>query len=260
MRKSAIFKKCSISVCLAATLAAVPLAHAQLLVLDPANLLENIMSAIESVTQTTTQISQLESQYQQYATMVTNLRSLDASRIASELGFAPTADQIANLRQTLTAVQDMSQGLNQVKSSFNSRLDESRLMNMSWSDYVTWERGRLQRQNSAAVTRVAAEQRAMDQISKDSDFVQSEMSKIGENAGVQQSLGQLNLQVSHMIQQNSEMLRQMALANGSQAAEKQMQEAESKTLQTTKANNATNQNTAARADGLAVLRGWLRSN
>ena len=99
-------------------------------------------------------------------------------------------------------------------------------MNIPWSQYVQMEGARVQRSEQAAVARVRSEKHAMERIEKDYQFIREQADRIPASAGIHESMQQLNVQMNRMLQQNAEILRNLALANGSQAAERQMQELE----------------------------------
>ena len=66
----------------------------------------------------------------------------------------------------------------------------------------------------------------MKRIETDYSFIREEGTKIGASAGLHESMQQMNLQMNRLLQMNAEVMRQAALAQGTQDAEKKMQENE----------------------------------
>ncbi|MFN7692768.1 MAG: hypothetical protein ACK5O3_01825, partial [Burkholderiales bacterium] len=134
--------------------------------------------------------------------------------------------EVRDLRQILAAGQDLTRSIRDVEGSFRRRIDEARQVRISWRQYVEIERRRISRSETAAVKRVQAEQETMKRLEKDYDFIRREGARIGGGESMQQALQVMNVQMNRMLQQNAEVMRAMALSQGSQAAESQMQEAE----------------------------------
>lgn len=70
-------KKCILALALASMLCTGPAAHAQALVLDPVNLIQNALTAIRTLEQVNNQIRQLQNEAQMLANQARNLASLD---------------------------------------------------------------------------------------------------------------------------------------------------------------------------------------
>lgn len=227
------------------------------IVYDPTNWAQNLATAESMAKQVSTAYRQLLNQYQQYDTMVRQLQGIDPGAVLRNIQDAMTPEDLANVRRALAAVEDLSADIRTVRESVNKRLDEAKLLKMNWSDYITWEGHRIGRSEEAAIKRVEAERHALERIEKDYAFVREQAAKIPMSAGVHESTQQLNVQMNRLIQQNAEVIRQLALANGSQAAERQLQEAEERKRAAVVADHMRTRLEEGRAAGRNQVRAWI---
>ena len=195
-------------------------------VFDPTNLVQNLATAQNTVNTYRTQVQSLITQYQQYQNMVKQAQSLGTSMSIKSIGSMLTQGDVAGLQRSLAAANDLTLNVGSVQKSFTARLDEARLAGGSWTKYLELEKVRLGRREDAAVARVNSEQQAMKRIESDYSFIREEGAKIGGSTGLHESMQQMNLQMNRMLQMNAEIMRQSALAQGSQDAEKKTQENE----------------------------------
>jgi conjugal transfer/entry exclusion protein len=207
-----------------------PVSHA-MPVIDAANLMQNLMAAQQAAEQVLalyeqTQLltAQLEATHQQ-------LKSMSPEQL---LGVAADITGSAELRQverTIAAHRDLVGSVQEVRRAFSERLDAARLMRLNWREYVAWEQARIARREEGAVARVNAEVHAMRRIEADFAFAREQAAKIAQTAGTHEAMQQMNVQMNRVVQQNAELLRQVATAFGRHTAEREMQEAEDRLQQ-----------------------------
>ena len=194
--------------------------------IDPVNLIQNFISALEAVKQVGLTYQQLQVQWQQAQAMARQLQSMDPAQIAGVLGDITGRDELLQLERALAANRDLIGSLNTIRRGFDERLDTARLMKLTWHEYVAWERNRIARKEEAALARVQAEAHAMKRIEADYEFARDQAAKIPASSGTHEAVQQMNVQMNRVIQQNAELLRQFSTAMGRATAEREMQEAE----------------------------------
>ncbi|ARN21410.1 hypothetical protein [Piscinibacter gummiphilus] len=194
--------------------------------IDPVNLIQNIISAMEAIEQVHATYTQIQVQVQQAQAMARQLKSMDPSQIAGVLGDITGREELLRLERALAANRDLIGSLNTIRQGFDERLDTARLMKLTWHEYVAWERNRIARKEESALARVQAEAHAMKRIEADYDFAREQAQKIPQSSGTHEAVQQMNVQMNRVIQQNAELLRQFSTAMGRATAEREMQEAE----------------------------------
>lgn len=195
-------------------------------VIDPTNLVQNVISARQAVLTVENEIRQLTMLGKQYENLTRQVQGIGSDVLARNTATTLGVHEVANLANLLRATQVLRGDLASIQKSFDTRLQEAQIMGVSWEGYVAAENRRIGNNNEAAVARVRAEQHALDRVNKDYEFVREQADKIPESSGVHASMQQLNVQMNRVIQQNAEFQRMFAIANGSQAAEQQIQAAE----------------------------------
>lgn len=226
-------------------------------VFDPTNYAQNLISAKEAVKEVRTGLEQLKVQYEQYDTLVKQVKSLDPHTMNMLLNGMPMPDEVKNLAKVLVATQSLNGNIESVQKAFQFRLDESRLRKMTWQKYLEQEAARIANRESAAIARVRAEKHAMQRIEQDYEFIRDQSDRIPKSAGVHESMQQLNVQMNRMLQQNAELLRAVALAQGSQAAEEQIRAAEKETRAITASDEINEKIRSVETSGSESFRNWL---
>lgn len=190
-------------------------------VFDPTNLIQNTTTALNSVRQVAAEYKQLEAQYQQYTTMLKQLKTMDGAA-AVALG---TLDipSLAEISRAVRAYEQLGRSIEQTKGVYTQRLDEARLMGVSWAQYVASERKRIASNQAGAAARVQTEVKAFERVEDDYKFARETAEKIPMTEGVHAAQQQTNAILNRMLTQNAEILRTLAQANGSQKAEEMMQ-------------------------------------
>ncbi len=100
-------------------------------VFDPTNLIQNASQASSSITQISNQLRQLVAQYQQYETMVRQLKSMEGA--AKVLLNQPGFQEYRNIRTALDAYQDLGRSVGDARRIYSTRLDVDRLMGVDWN-------------------------------------------------------------------------------------------------------------------------------
>lgn len=223
---------------LISTLALPFAAQAQWVTFDPANFIQNYISAFNAVRGYVQQGEQLYLELKSYEQMLAQARSLGHE--VSHLSLKQMLDrtQVESLRKVLAAGDELAGEIREIERGFRRRLDEARAARLPWDRYVSIEKDRIARQETAALRRVQTEQAALQRIEQDYEFIRREGAKIGGDESMQQSLQTVNVQLNRMLQQNAELMRQLALAQGSQAAEAQLQQAEERARRLQQADEA----------------------
>lgn len=191
------------------------------IVFDPTALVQTSATAANSAKQMAYQYQQMLTQYQQYANMVQQARNMDgvAGIALGQLGFT----NIQNINQALRAYTQLGTSISQTQQIYTQRLDEAKLMGVSWSQYVAGEQQRISTNQRGAASRVQAEIEAFKRVEEDYQFARETADKIPMTPGVHAAQQQTNGILNRMITQNAEIIRTLAQANGSQRAEEMIQ-------------------------------------
>jgi P-type conjugative transfer protein TrbJ len=200
-------------------------AHA-FVVFDPTNFVQNLISAVQAIEMVSNAVQQLSTLRDQYVTLQRQAQSITSGALTTNLRSMLSSNDLSGLADMMRATKDMRQSVQQVQQSFSGRLDEAQLLNLTWDKYVEFDKRRISNSESSAVARIQMEQFALDRVQKDYDFVRDQAARIPASAGLHESMQQMNLQMNRMLQQNGAFMQMMAVANGSQAAEKDIQAAE----------------------------------
>lgn len=230
------------------------------IVYDPTNYVQNLISANNAVREVANGVEQIRAQYMQYNTMVRQLQSVNSETLLKNAQTMLRGTDLPTLNAVLSATSALSTNITRIEHSFRGRLDESRMLRMPWNQYLAREEQRLQRSEEAAISRVKAEKHAMERIERDYEFIRDQADRIPASAGMHESMQQLNVQVNRMLQQNAEILRAVALANGSQAAEKQLQEVEAQARNKAAAQRVRETVESTESGGRSSFQNWLNSN
>lgn len=108
-------KKTLLALAAAALLGALPVAHAQWVVIDPTNLAQNIMTAANTLEQINNQIKQLQNQSTSLLNEAKNLASLPTSTLQDLQG------QVDQTRQLLGEAQRIAFDVKDVQAAFEGR-------------------------------------------------------------------------------------------------------------------------------------------
>lgn len=128
---------------------------------------------------------------------------------------------IMRQQQALDAYQSslgsLKLDLGRLSGTFDNRITEARIQNITLKDYVQRENLRIANGNSAARARVVREQEQMEQVKSDIQIVRKYGDQIPATIGVHQSTQLLNSQMNLLLQQ---MTRLVALTSEAQGSDK----------------------------------------
>jgi P-type conjugative transfer protein TrbJ len=197
----------------AAVLAGVTLQANAMIVFDPSNFTENLISAIQSVAMEARQASQYLTQLKQYATQVKQVTSLDDGAMDRQF------NDIMNTYSTVTQYQSELAGLQgalgEVRSVINNRMNLMAASGLSWDQYLQRERDSLTyRQNGNNILSVY-ERQAMDNVTQRYVQIQDLQPKIMKTLGTQQSMQVMNTQMN-MLTASMQDLIALSAAQGNQ--------------------------------------------
>ncbi|MDO8277131.1 MAG: hypothetical protein Q7T63_03280, partial [Burkholderiaceae bacterium] len=187
----------------------------------------NHMALLDQLSESRAAVSSL---VQQYATQVRQFEEqLRAGRAAgaetSGLTLEGLAKETRALSQYGAAFDRLTGGLDRLKQSFDVRLLEARLKNLTLADYAAAEQQAIGSGNARAKARLDTEARMMQSIEEDYRLAQRWGEQISGTEGVHQAMGLMNSQMNRVIQQNARVVQLLAQAQGSDKALKESEEA-----------------------------------
>lgn len=116
------------------------------------------------------------------------------------------------------------QDLSGLSNTFDRRIIEAKLLNMSSKDYLMREAQKIKNGNEVAKARVDQERAQIEQVNRDVKTIQEYGEKIPTTLGVHQSNQLLNAQMNLLLQQTSRLVTLTAQAQGSDQANKLSEE------------------------------------
>lgn len=182
----------------AALLGALPVAHAQWVVIDPSNLAQNIMTAARTLEQINNQIRQLQNQALSLRNEAMNLTGLDFSALA-ELRAALSASN-----QLIQQAQGLAFNVSQMDSEFRRLYPDSYSAASSGTQMALDARGRWRNSLEALRTATKVQAQAVQNFSSDeqtlTDLVNRSQSAVGALQATQATNQLLALQARQAIQ------------------------------------------------------------
>jgi P-type conjugative transfer protein TrbJ len=128
------------------------IANAQLAVIDPANLVENIISAVQNLAAVANQAVQLEHEVQQLANEAQNLQSFPGSQSSNVLGQYLT--QYSSLVATMQGIDGIARNLATLTAQYDATFPATSLANgpLSYPNVMTQLTGWLTQSRSVYPT------------------------------------------------------------------------------------------------------------
>lgn len=193
---------------------AATVAPAQMIVFDPTNFVQTTITAAESLKATAQRATAYALQLQQYQTQLKQLQNIDKNLAGAILGRNNT--ELQSALQLVATVGQMYGSVDQLRDRFRGRLDEVKVMGMSWDKYILYEQSRIQKNVQGAADRAREEVRIVERVNRDMEYARELEAKIPASAGVHESMQQLNVQMNRMLTQAGDYSRIMsAMANAS---------------------------------------------
>lgn len=178
-------------------------------VYDPANFIQNLVSALEALKETSDRAVQMRTQYQQYRAEVAQLANMPAKEKA-RLKEAANG-QVRDVEGFISAVNKTYGSVNDVTKRMSKRFDEQKLSGLSWDDYMKAEGNLVKRGVQAAQQRQEIDRKALTRVQEDYAQVKEWQGKIGSTQGTHESMQLMNAQLNKVITQNAELMKLMAL-------------------------------------------------
>ena len=174
-------------------------------VFDPSNFAKNSLTAAQTAEQIMVLSSQYDAQLKQFETQILQLKNLPVSTINSLL--SKNQDDFLVSNELNSRLQVLYGSLNQIHENFNKRLDTAKLLNLDWTQYINFEKNRIERSQSDAISASANDLAAVSRLKRDYDFASELETKIGSSSGIHEAMQILNVQVNRIITQNADLLR-----------------------------------------------------
>lgn len=204
-------KKSLLAAAAASLIALAPAAHAQWVVVDPTNLVQNLMTAANTLEQIYNQIQQLQNEAQMLANEARNLTSLDFSALA-------------DLRATLSATNQLiqqAQGLafnvSQMESEFQRLYPNAYTAATSGSQMTVDARTRWQNSLEALRTATKVQSQAVQNFASDEQALTSLVNRSQSASGALQAMQATN-QLLALQSRQSMQAQQLQIAQDRAAA------------------------------------------
>ena len=206
----------------ACLIATAPAAYAQLVVIDPTNLVENILSAAYSLEQINNQVRQLQNEAQMLVNGAKNLTSLDFSAL-SELRASLSATN-----QLIQQAQGLAFNVSQMETSFARLYPTTYRASATGSQMASDARQRWQNSLEALRTATKIQSQAVQNFASDEqtlvDLVNHSQSAVGALQATQSTNQLLALQVRQAMQAQQLQITQDRAAALEQARQVAVQE------------------------------------
>jgi type IV secretion system protein TrbJ len=174
-------------------------------VFDPSNFLKNSLTAAQTAEQILVITAQYEAQLKQFETQVLQLKNLP-KELAEDF-LLKNRVEMESASELSAQVESMYGSINQIRSNFNLRLDTAKLLNLNWSQYLQFEKNRIDQAQVDAISMSTKDLKSASRLKRDYEFASSLESKISNTAGIHEAMQILNVQVNRIITQNADLLR-----------------------------------------------------
>jgi len=194
----------------------VHVARAQLAVIDPANLVENIISAVQNLATVANQAVQLEHEVQQLANEAQNLQSFPSSLSGGVLGQYLT--QYASLVATMQGIDGIARNLATLTAQYDATFPATSLANgpLSYPNVMTQLTGWLTQSRSVYQGAYQTQAQVMGTLGADSGKVAQLLQQSGKSSGALDAIQAGNLLTGQVASQLMKMNQQMAATNQAQ--------------------------------------------
>ena len=215
-------KKTLLAATAAFCIAAAPAAHAQLVVVDPTNLVENILTAAHTLEQINNQVRQLQNEAQMLVNGAKNLTRLDFSAL-SELRAS-----LAATNQLIQQAQGLALNVSQMEKSFRQLYPTSYGASISGRQMATDAQQRWQNALEALRTATQVQSQAVQNFASDeqtlADLVNQSQSSVGALQAAQSTNQLLALHARQAMQAQQLQVTQDRAAALEQARQVAVQE------------------------------------
>ena len=179
-------------------------------VFDPSNFVKNSLTAAQTAEQILLINSQYEAQLKQFETQLLQLKSLPIEVTQGLL--QKNRAEMDSAGQLSAQVESLYGSINQIQNNFNNRLDSAKLLNMNWTQYVAYEKSRIDRSQVDAISISTNDLKSVSRLQRDYEFASNIENKISSSSGIHEAMQILNVQVNRMITQNADLLRSLNIS------------------------------------------------
>jgi P-type conjugative transfer protein TrbJ len=191
-------KKTLLSIAAAILVSALPAAHAQWVVIDPTNLVQNILTAARALEQINNQVRQLQNEAQMLTNQAKNLTSLNFSSLNQLRTTLSTTNQL------LQQAQGLSLNLSQMETQFAQLYPTAYTASTSGNQMAQDAQQRWQNSLEALRTATEVQSQAAQNFASDeqtlTDLVNNSQSAVGSLQATQATNQLLALQARQAIQ------------------------------------------------------------
>ena len=198
------------------TSAGTQVAQAQFAVIDPANLVENIISALQNVQTVLNQVTQISHEVESLAYQVQNLQKMPAGVSSGVLGQYTT--QFSKLVTSMQSINGIAQNVATLTSRYNSTFPTTSLAQgpLSSSSVMTQLSGWLNQSRSVYQGAYNTQAQVMGSLGADSAAVQTLLQTSGSSQGSLDAIQAGNQLAGQVASQLMKLNQQMASSNQAQ--------------------------------------------
>lgn len=179
-------KKSLLAAAAASVIALAPAAHAQWVVVDPTNLVQNLMTAANTLEQINNQILQLENEAQMLRNEARNLTSLDFSTLDS------LRSALSATNQLIQQAQGLAFNVSQTESEFQRLYPSAYTAAVSGSQMAADARTRWQNSLEALRTAAKVQSQAVQNFASDEQAMTSLVNRSQSASGALQAMQATN--------------------------------------------------------------------
>lgn len=212
--------KKSLLACLVSTAfvtgSSIPVAQAQFAVIDPANLVENIVSALQNVQTVLNQITQISHEIQSLAYQVKNLQNMPASVSNSVLG--QYTNQFSRLVASMQSINGIAQNVATLAARYNATFPNTTLAQgpLSNANVMSQLTGWLNQSRSVYQGAYSTQAQVMSTLPNDTANIQTLLRTSGSSSGALDAIQAGNQITGQLAAQLMKLNQQMATTDQAQ--------------------------------------------
>jgi P-type conjugative transfer protein TrbJ len=219
VKENPIMKKILVSLVavLAVTLSSsVQVAHAQFAVIDPANLVENIISALQDLASVANQAVQLEHEVESLSHEVQNLQSLPGGVTSGAL--SQYVSQYASLVATLQGIDGIAHSLSSLTAQYDATFPNTALATgpLSYGNVMSQMTNWLSQSRSVYQGAYQTQAQVMSALGADAGNVEQLLTQSGASSGALDAIEAGNAITAQVASQLMKLNAQMAATNQAQ--------------------------------------------
>lgn len=191
-------------------------------VIDPANLIQNMQTAMNT-------IRELEQEAQAEYTRIQQLQVLvqqAKSYAGGDLMQNRYDQQQQRYENFLNALQDTYGSMANMQQVLQDNARKVSASGLSWDQYMQYLKEAAQRRQQGAMEQLSTAQQALQNVNDNYDRLKQYQAQIPQTAGTQQSLQLLNQQMNLVAGQNQQLLQMLAADSVRRSQQKALDEAQ----------------------------------